>query len=86
MASRLAIQRHRAFVEDEGLVPRDIFQENFIQLLRFLFHDTDRHKDPRFFQLADPLPATRGFGSSIATTTRSTPFSTTRSAHGGVFP
>ena len=55
MASRLAIQRHRSLVEDEGLVLRDIFQEDFIQLLRFLFHETDRHKDPRFFQLADPL-------------------------------
>ena len=55
VASRLAIQRHRSLVEDEGLVLRDIFQEDFIQLLRFLFHDTDRHENPRFFQLADPL-------------------------------
>jgi hypothetical protein len=61
-------------------------QEAFIQRFRFVHHQPMADVNTFLLQTVQTAPATCGFGSCIAATTRLTPAAISASQHGGVRP
>ena len=81
-----SVEAHRHLQRDERPRQPHVGFEDLVQPPRLGRAHADGHRNAALAQVANPPPATRGLGSSIAATTRAMPASATATAQGPVRP